>query len=73
MVSSTDGIDSGGTNALDTYGRNRIANVNPLAASGPDATTPMATATQVSASTNSPMSPIAASHSSGGRVARRTR
>ena len=38
--------------------------MNPLAASGPDATTPMATAIHVSASTNRAMSPSAATQSS---------
>ena len=41
-----------------------MMNVNPLAASGPDATTPMATAIQVSASTNRAMRPSAATQSS---------
>src|SRR4051812_9993999 len=63
MFCSTDGIESGGTNAEDTYGMNKMVNVKPLAASGPDATTPMATAIQVSASTNRAMSPSAATQS----------
>src|SRR3954447_20143660 len=63
MFCSTEGIDSGGTNALETYGMNKMMNVNPLAASGPDATTPMATAIQVSASTNKAIRPSAATQS----------
>src|SRR6218665_3363904 len=64
MFCSTDGIDSGGTNALDTYGMNKMMNVNPDAASGPEATTPMATAIHVSARTNNAISPSAATQSS---------
>jgi hypothetical protein len=57
------GIDSVGTNALLTYGRNRNPNVNPFAASGVWASSPSAADTQEIARTNSDTRPITPSHS----------